>query len=93
MIAAFNPRSPSPALGRWLPRLAAMALAALPLAPRAATLTVETAPDSRAAGQVHRLRLTGPIEPGDGERVGAALRKLKERTSRVGELPLATLAS
>jgi hypothetical protein len=73
-----------------------LALAGLvPSSSRAATVTLEPSapgtPDRRVPAPGHRLRLTGPIEPGDGERIAAVLRPLRERTPRSGDLPLATL--
>jgi hypothetical protein len=62
---------------------------------QAATVSVETTStaglDPRNPIQTHRLRLTGPIEPGDSERIVVTLRNLRERTPRIGDLPLATL--
>ncbi len=76
------------ALAAWLPGLPAPAA-------RAATMSVETSAaaglDPRKPMQVHRLRLTGPIEPGDSDRIATTLRSLRARTPRVGDLPLATL--
>ena len=84
------------------PLLATLALALTaglsglaPVAASAATVSVESSPtaglDARNPLQNHRLRLTGPIEPGDAERIAATLRGLRERSPRVGDLPLATL--
>ena len=71
-------------------------IAGLPQGPaRAATVSVESAPatgsEVRNPLQPHRLRLTGPIEIGDAERIAKTLRGLRERTPRSGDLPLATL--
>lgn len=74
----------------------ATGLAGLSAGPAAAaTVSVETSAtsglDPRNPIQTHRLRLTGPIEPGDSDRIAATLRNLRERTPRIGDLPLATL--
>lgn len=71
-------------------------IAGLPqTAAHAATVSVESGPatgsEVRNPLQPHRLRLTGPIETGDAERIATTLRALRERTPRSGDLPLATL--